>query len=134
MKLQDINLNYDILAPEFPTPPAVYLQTTQFKDRYIFSCTSLSGHYESGKRVIVSLQRDGRWHCQSDGYATMCKHRPHAEVLAVEAGFVSERSSAVDRSDVQGGTVNSDADDVENAIMMKAMVKEQGSIRDTISN
>ncbi|KAL7281257.1 LOW QUALITY PROTEIN: hypothetical protein ACG7TL_004565 [Trametes sanguinea] len=47
------------LAP-FPLPEAVFLQATPFRDAYVYSCVSSGGRYESGKRVIVSYQRDGR--------------------------------------------------------------------------
>ncbi|KAG2028938.1 hypothetical protein BDR03DRAFT_819427, partial [Suillus americanus] len=57
-----------LIAP-FPAPPAVLLQLTPFNDKYIFSCASAVGRYESGKRVIVSLQQDGRWHCHSCPFA-----------------------------------------------------------------
>ncbi|EED81134.1 predicted protein [Postia placenta Mad-698-R] len=50
-----------IISP-MPIPPAVFLHSTPFRDVYIFSCVSSTGRHESGKRVIVTLQRDGRWH------------------------------------------------------------------------
>ncbi|KAG1830418.1 hypothetical protein EV424DRAFT_1535119 [Suillus variegatus] len=48
-----------LIAP-FPAPPAVLLQSTPFNDKFIFSCASAMGRYESGKRVVVTLQQDGR--------------------------------------------------------------------------
>lgn len=75
-----------LIAPS-PLLPAVLLHMTPFVNKYIFSCTAAVGHHESGKRTIVSLQRDGRWHCQSCRYSETCKHRPHAIAYAVSAGL-----------------------------------------------
>ncbi|KAJ8596806.1 hypothetical protein M405DRAFT_725472 [Rhizopogon salebrosus TDB-379] len=78
-----------LIAP-FPTPPAVLLRSTPFNDKYIFSCTSAVGRYESGKRVVVTLQQDGRWHCYSCRYSEACKHKPHAKGFVSEAGLTIE--------------------------------------------
>ncbi|KAK7687207.1 hypothetical protein QCA50_009712 [Cerrena zonata] len=109
-KIHEINHNYPILAP-VPTPPVVLLQTTPFRDRYIFSCISSMGRYESGKQSIVSLQCDGRWHCASDGYVITCKHRLHTELFAKTAGLVSEGDQVPVRS--------SEADSDENVLITK---------------
>ncbi|KAG1891837.1 uncharacterized protein F5891DRAFT_1197279 [Suillus fuscotomentosus] len=76
-----------LIAP-FPAPPAVLLQLTPFNDKFIFSCASAMGRYESGKRVVVTLQQDGRWHCHSCRYSDACKHKPHAKAFALEAGLM----------------------------------------------
>ncbi|KAH9856697.1 hypothetical protein C2E23DRAFT_882019 [Lenzites betulinus] len=55
---------FPAIAPS-PIPSAVYLCETPFVDTHLFSCVSSVGLYGSGKRVIVSYQRDGRWHCES---------------------------------------------------------------------
>ncbi|KAI0685749.1 hypothetical protein C8T65DRAFT_591917 [Cerioporus squamosus] len=65
------------VAPS-PLPAAVFLHSTPFRDVHIFSCVASTGKYESGKRVIVTYQREDRWHCQSCRYAGSCKHKPHA--------------------------------------------------------
>ncbi|KAG1750673.1 hypothetical protein EDD22DRAFT_764764, partial [Suillus occidentalis] len=77
-----------LIAP-FPAPPAVLLQSTPFNDKYIFSCASAVGRYESGKRVVVSLQQDGRWHCHLCRYSDACKHKPHAKAFALAAGLTT---------------------------------------------
>ncbi|CDO77056.1 hypothetical protein BN946_scf184455.g6 [Trametes cinnabarina] len=76
------------LAP-FPLPEAVFLQATPFRDAYVYSCVSSGGRFESGKRVIVSYQRDGRWHCQSCRYSSTCKHVPHALEHAQLSGLLA---------------------------------------------
>ncbi|KAI0323933.1 hypothetical protein GY45DRAFT_1365322, partial [Cubamyces sp. BRFM 1775] len=73
-----------------PIPPAVFLCATSFCEAYVFSCVSATSQYESGKRVIVVLQRDGRWHCDSCRYADSCKHKPHAQALAAKIGCLPE--------------------------------------------
>ncbi|KAH9834929.1 uncharacterized protein C8Q71DRAFT_132370, partial [Rhodofomes roseus] len=95
-----------IIAP-YPIPPAVLLCHTAFRDMYIFSCMSSTGRYESGKRVIVSLQRDGRWWCHACGYVDTCKHKPHAVKFAIDAGYVSEDNTMLvdpygNQSDIEG--------------------------------
>ncbi|KAK7685317.1 hypothetical protein QCA50_011680 [Cerrena zonata] len=112
IKVHDIQRDYPILTPAVPTPPAVLLQTTPFDDRYIFSCTSSEGRHESGKRIIVSLRFDGRWHCRSDGYNPSCKHKPHAVAFATAAGFVA----------ADGNTLPIDGDENhdEHALLAKA--------------
>ncbi|KDQ56421.1 hypothetical protein JAAARDRAFT_132449 [Jaapia argillacea MUCL 33604] len=64
-----------ILAPT-PTPAAVLLHTTPFNDTHIFLCISSTGHYKSGKRSIVTLERNGQWHL----------------AFAITAGFTSQVS------------------------------------------
>ncbi|KII83495.1 hypothetical protein PLICRDRAFT_67635, partial [Plicaturopsis crispa FD-325 SS-3] len=64
------------IAP-IPTPPAVLLHSTPFQDHYVFSCVSSVGRYESSKRTVVSLQKDGRWHCHSMGKGSV-SHMPIA--------------------------------------------------------
>lgn len=78
-----------VLISHYPTPSAVLVHTTQFNDRYIFSCVSSTGHHESGKHVIVSMQQDGRWHCKSCCYSEACKYKPHAIIFAAESGLSS---------------------------------------------
>ncbi|KAI0638143.1 hypothetical protein C8Q77DRAFT_412950 [Trametes polyzona] len=80
---------FPVIAPS-PLPPAVFLHQTPFNDVFVYSCISSPGRYESGKRVIVSYQRDGRWHCQSCRYAQSCKHVPHAVEHAALSGLVSD--------------------------------------------
>ncbi|KAJ3534115.1 hypothetical protein NM688_g7184 [Phlebia brevispora] len=81
-------LALDPIAP-FPTPPAVYFHSTPFLDAHIFSCVSSMGRHESGKRSVVSLQRTGRWYCESCRYASGCKHIPHAKQFALDAKLIS---------------------------------------------
>lgn len=78
-----------IIAP-FPLPDAVFLCTTSFHDVHIFSSVSATGNYASGKRVIVTYQRDGRWHCESCRYLESCKHKPHAVKLAAVVDIIVE--------------------------------------------
>ena len=78
-----------VLISHYPTPPAVLVHATPFNDRYIFSCVSSTGHHESGKHVIVSMQQDGWWHCESCHYSEACKHKPHAITFAAESGLSS---------------------------------------------
>ncbi|RDB17535.1 hypothetical protein Hypma_001242 [Hypsizygus marmoreus] len=108
---------YPVLAPN-PPPPAIFLCTTPFASSHIFSCVSSLGRYESGKRVIVSLQRDGRWHCQSCRFAEGCKHKAHAVTFAIEAGFISEFS--------ENGLINEGTADIENTLMMHAGGRNDG--------
>ncbi|KAF7792679.1 hypothetical protein EIP86_003777 [Pleurotus ostreatoroseus] len=86
------------LSP-FPPPPAIYFHTTPFKDAHVFSCISSTGRFESGKRSIVSLQRDGRWHCESCGYSPVCKHVPHAVAFATLAGIIPDSNTSSHGSD-----------------------------------
>ncbi|RDX43443.1 hypothetical protein OH76DRAFT_1199505 [Lentinus brumalis] len=98
-----------IIAPD-PIPPAVYIVTTPFNDVYIYSCVSSTGRFESGKRVIVSFQRNRRWHCDSCGYATSCKHIPHAVEHARLAGFVENRG--------EDDSVHARDDDIEGQLLL----------------
>lgn len=107
-----------LIAPS-PLPPAVLLHTTPFVDKYIFSCTASVGHHESGKRTIVSLQRDGRWHCQSCRYSETCKHRPHAVAYAASAGFMLV-------SPTMG--MQEQSDDAENALLVNAATQIDGIV------
>lgn len=104
MYLHELEL-LPVIAPS-PIPNAVYLVTTQFRELYIYSCTSSSGRYDSSKRVIVSYLRNGRWLCESCGYADTCKHRSHAIEHATLAGFISDMSDSprgdADSNDVEG--------------------------------
>ncbi|KAL7279771.1 hypothetical protein ACG7TL_006178 [Trametes sanguinea] len=68
----------------FPLAAAVFIQATPFRDALVYSC-----RYESGKRVIVSYQREGRWHCQSCRYTSTCKHVPHAMEHARLSGWLT---------------------------------------------
>ncbi|RPD53348.1 hypothetical protein L226DRAFT_342191 [Lentinus tigrinus ALCF2SS1-7] len=95
-----------------PVPPAVFLHSTPFRDIHVFSCVASTGKYESGKRVIVTYQREGRWHCQSCRYTDSCKHKPHAIDFARIAGLV-------DRSD-DTGTVQDKEDDAEASLLLAA--------------
>ncbi|KAI0373712.1 hypothetical protein BV20DRAFT_988743, partial [Pilatotrama ljubarskyi] len=101
-----------IIAPA-PLPPAVFLHQTAFRDIYVYSCISSAGRYESGKRVIVSYQRDGRWHCQSCRYSESCKHKPHAVDHAALSGFVVDGSARTEASPVEDG-----ANDIEGALLV----------------
>ncbi|RDB22287.1 hypothetical protein Hypma_010629 [Hypsizygus marmoreus] len=113
---------YPILAPA-PTPPAIFLCTTPFRNTHIFSCISSVGRYESSKRVIVSLQRDGRWHCQSCRFSESCKHKGHAVAFALQAGFVSDSSESS-----QGvPAMNESSADLENALLMHAGGRNDGA-------
>ncbi|TFK78358.1 hypothetical protein K466DRAFT_86578, partial [Polyporus arcularius HHB13444] len=98
-----------LIAPN-PIPPAVYLVTTPFQDVHIYSCISSTGRFESGKRVIVSYQRNQRWHCDSCGYGTSCKHIPHAVEHARLAGFVEDRSD--------GDSSRAQDDDIEGKLLL----------------
>ena len=80
------------IAP-FPPSPAVLFHVTPFHDALLFSCISSTGRYESGKRTVVSYQRNGRWHCQACGFAATCKHIPHAKHFAQDAGLLGPDSS-----------------------------------------
>ncbi len=100
-RLHDLEL-LPVIASS-PIPSAVYLVTTQFRELYIYSCTSSPGRYDSSKRVIVSYLCNGRWLCESCGYADTCKHRSHAVEHAQLAGFISEASGGdTDINDVEG--------------------------------
>ncbi|KAJ2968282.1 hypothetical protein NUW54_g13262 [Trametes sanguinea] len=100
-----------VIAPT-PLPPAVFLQTTPFRDVYIYSCVSSPGKYDSGKRVIVSYQRDGRWHCQSCRYSQSCKHIPHAMEHAALSGYVT------DAEDGSVPVATESVDDTEGALLV----------------
>lgn len=99
-----------------PLPAALLLHSTPFQAMYVFSCVSNTGRHESGKRSIVALQRDRRWHCQSCRYSSSCKHIPHAVVFAKEAGLVVD----ADDGSSPPETESSDATDVENTLLLKA--------------
>ncbi|KAF9463495.1 hypothetical protein BDZ94DRAFT_1163969, partial [Collybia nuda] len=108
-----------LLAPT-PLPPAILVHSTPFHDVHIFSCTSSDGgRYESSKRVIVSFQRTGRWHCQSCRYSDTCKHWPHAINFALEAGLILEGTNMPVMS------IDA-ADDVENILLMQAVGCDDG--------
>ena len=98
------------VAPS-PVPPAVFLHSTPFRDLHIFSCVASTGKYESGKRVIVSFQREGRWHCQSCRYLNSCKHKAHAADFARIAGLV-------DSADEHGKP--EDGGDIEASLLLAA--------------
>ncbi|KAF8833731.1 hypothetical protein BDN67DRAFT_976448 [Paxillus ammoniavirescens] len=102
----------------FPLPPAVLLHMTPFADKYIFSCTSSVGRHESGKRTIVSLRRDGRWHCQSCRYSDSCKHRPHAVAFIAASGLEHQVVSGS-----AGALEEYEAADTENALLMHAATR-----------
>lgn len=104
------------LVTHYSTPSAVLVHATPFNDKYIFSCVSLVGRHESGKRVIVSMWRDGQWHCESCGYSEACKYKLHAITFAADAGL-SSYSSADDF-----------LDDDENSLLKKAAVYNEGLV------
>ncbi|KAH9901484.1 hypothetical protein C8Q73DRAFT_677972, partial [Cubamyces lactineus] len=104
-----------LIAPS-PIPPAVFLCTTAFCEVHVFSCVSATSQYESGKRVIVVLRRDGRWHCESCRYTDSCKHKPHARALAANIGLAIESgdpTSALHGDDQTGA-------DTEGAVLLAA--------------
>ncbi|KAF9235541.1 hypothetical protein BU15DRAFT_35345, partial [Melanogaster broomeanus] len=117
--------NMNLIAPS-PLPPAVLLHMTPFVDKFIFSCVSSVGRHESGKRVIVSLRRDGRWHCQSCRFLDSCKHRPHAISFAVDSGLISIPDQAL--------ADNYESMDVENTLLMNAATRTQCSCGLSLSN
>ncbi|KIJ11559.1 hypothetical protein PAXINDRAFT_157266 [Paxillus involutus ATCC 200175] len=102
----------------FLLPPAVLLHTTPFTDKYIFSCTSSVGHHESGKRTIVSLRHDGRWHCQLCRYSDSCKHRPHAVAFIAASGLEHQVLSGT-----AGALEEYEAADTENTLLMHAATR-----------
>ncbi|KAI0672113.1 hypothetical protein C8Q78DRAFT_1124971, partial [Trametes maxima] len=102
-----------------PLPPAVFICRTPFKDTYLFSCVSSTGMYESGKRVIVSYQRDGRWHCESCGYMDLCKHRPHALEFATLAELPLDAQA---RREVGDGEEDADA---EGMLLMAVAIRDE---------
>ncbi|KAK7015569.1 hypothetical protein VNI00_019063 [Paramarasmius palmivorus] len=106
--LSDV-LDLVYIAPT-PTPRAVLLHVTPFQIKYIFSCISSTGRYESGKRTIVALCQDGRWHCQSCRFADTCKHRRHAEAYAVDAKLI-QPELASSQNDINASGVERVAED-----------------------
>ncbi|KII82852.1 hypothetical protein PLICRDRAFT_96050 [Plicaturopsis crispa FD-325 SS-3] len=110
----DVFTRLSLITPS-PTPPAVLIHSSSFDNTHIFSCISSVGRYESGKRAIVTLQRSGRWYCQSCRYSDACKHRAHAVAFAVEAAFISG-----DGDDQLPSLADHGATDAENALLMKA--------------
>ncbi|KAF9230538.1 hypothetical protein BU15DRAFT_69113 [Melanogaster broomeanus] len=105
------------VAPS-PTGPAVLVHATPFNDRYIFSCLSSVGRHESGKRIIVSMQRDGRWHCELCCYSDACKHKSHAINFATEAGLVANATGT--------SSSNDELDDDENSLLIRAASRDDG--------
>ncbi|KAG2118591.1 hypothetical protein DEU56DRAFT_918751 [Suillus clintonianus] len=103
-----------LIAP-FPAPPAVLLQSTPFNNKYIFSCASAVGRYESGKHVVITLQQDGRWHCHLCCYSDACKHKPHAKAFALAAGLMTNTQDGH-----QMGAVDYVVGDEESAILVHA--------------
>lgn len=128
--LEDLSQIPFIVDP--PLPAAVLLHSTPFRDKYIFSCAAVTGRYESGKRTIVTLQRDGRWHCQSCRYSDSCKHRPHAILYALTAGFITEDDTPTSSSsDID----NLEADDRERVLLLRAAGRSSGmGVHDCISS
>ncbi|KAI0370901.1 hypothetical protein BV20DRAFT_965977 [Pilatotrama ljubarskyi] len=108
-----------IIAPA-PLPPAVFLHQTPFRDIYIYSCVASPGRYDSGKRVIVSYQRDGRWHCQSCRYSESCKHKPYAAEHAALSGFLFDGSDGTAVPPIEDG-----ADDVEGALLVAVAGRDE---------
>ncbi|KAG2047001.1 hypothetical protein BDR06DRAFT_1000371 [Suillus hirtellus] len=89
------------------------LQSTPFNDKFIFSCVSAMGRYESGKRVVVTLQQDGHWHCHLCRYSDACKHKPHAKAFALEARLMVNMQDGH-----QMGAMDDAAGDEESAVLV----------------
>lgn len=114
-----------------PLPAAVLLHSTPFQAKYIFSCVSNTGRHESGKRSIVALQRDQRWHCQSCRYSPSCKHIPHAKIFAREVGLVADMDDGSSPPEIE----SSDATDVESTLLFRAAtVRDEQGRRGCVSH
>ncbi|KAH8107223.1 hypothetical protein BXZ70DRAFT_1060730 [Cristinia sonorae] len=116
------HLSFLLPVVKSPLPPAILLCSTLFLNKLIFSCEGEVGRYTSGKRVIVSLQTSGRWHCQSCRYSPTCKHRPHAIAFAVALGL-AEAGTTGEAISVPPEENEPDVDDLA---LMEAASRDDG--------
>ncbi|KAG1877515.1 hypothetical protein F4604DRAFT_1680173 [Suillus subluteus] len=94
---------------------AFLLQSTPFNDKYIFSCASAVGRYESGKHVVISLQQDGRWHCHSCQLLGCLQTQATCKAFASAAGLMTNMQDGH-----QMGVADDAAGDEESAVLVRA--------------